>query len=69
MGIERVSRFRAEGLFRTWLDGQSEPATWAYSGSDASLSAPGRIFASLVRGSSNVGVKSVTLDDLVLTRG
>jgi hypothetical protein len=64
-------RFRVEGqqlMFRTWADGQPEPSTWAWSGTDASVTAPGRIHVSLVRATNSTGVKAVTLDDLVLTR-
>jgi hypothetical protein len=62
---------RAQGqqlMFRTWLDGQPEPQTWTWSGVDAQVTAPGRVYTSLVRGSSNVGSKAVTLDDLVLSQ-
>ena len=36
-------RYRITGqqlMFRTWLDGQPEPATWAWTGTDPSLGAP-----------------------------
>jgi hypothetical protein len=61
-------RFRVVGtqvMFRTWLDGTPEPSTWMYSGTDASLAAAGRVHVSLVRGS---GPRTLTLDDLLLTR-
>jgi hypothetical protein len=64
-------RFRVVGqqvMFRTWSDGQPEPAAWTWSGTDSSVSAPGQLFVSVVRSSTNTGVKNVTLDDLVLSR-
>jgi hypothetical protein len=50
--------------FRTWADGQEEPLTWTYSGTDTSLTAPGQLFVSMVRAGTNVGDKALTLDDL-----
>jgi hypothetical protein len=32
------------------------------------VGAPGQLFVSVVRSSTNIGVKNVTLDDLVLSR-
>jgi hypothetical protein len=52
--------------FRTWLDGTSEPSTWAATATDTSVSGNGQVFVSLNRGSSNVGTRFVALDDLVL---
>ena len=62
-------RLRVSGTqvqVRTWLDGQAEPAAWS-SYTDATVSAPGQMFVSLVRGGSNVGAKALLLDDLTLT--
>lgn len=50
--------------YKTWLDGQAEPATWRATVTDTSVTAPGQLFVSLNRGGSNTGAKSVQLDDL-----
>jgi chitodextrinase len=52
--------------FRTWLDGQPEPATWKSVDTDSSVATSGQLFVSVVRAASNAGAKSVTLDDLRL---
>ena len=52
--------------YRTWPDGQPEPTTWRATVTDTSVTAPGQVFVSLVRGSTNTGAKSVALDDLVV---
>ena len=52
--------------FRIWLDGNPEPSTWAATVTDASVTAAGQSFLSLARGSTNVGVRFLGLDDLVL---
>jgi len=52
--------------FRIWLDGDPEPSTWAATVTDTSVTADGQTFLSLNRGSTNVGARNVTLDDLVL---
>ena len=52
-------------MFRTWPVGSAEPTAWAYSGSDASVLGPGRVFLTHVRGSSNTGARAVLSDDLV----
>ena len=64
-------RFRIDGQqlsFRTWPDGQPEPTTWTWTGTDTAITAPGRLFTSLVRGTTTTAEKSITLDDLTLTR-
>jgi len=64
-------RFSVDGQqlsFRTWPDGQPEPTTWTWTGTDTTISAPGRLFTSLVRGGATTTAKSITLDDLTLTR-
>lgn len=52
--------------YKTWPDGQSEPAAWRVTLTDTSITAPGQLFVSLNRGSSNSGSKSVRLDDLTV---
>jgi chitodextrinase len=53
--------------FRTWLDGQVEPSTWKSVDTDTSVTAAGQVYLSLNRGgSTNVGAKSVTIDNLQL---
>lgn len=55
--------------FKTWVDGQVEPATWRSTDTDAGVTAAGQLYLSLVRGSTNVGAKDVTIDDLVVSDG
>ena len=55
--------------FKIWRDGSAEPATWTSTDTDASVTAPGQLFLSLVRGGGNSGVKNVTIDDLTVTSG
>ncbi len=55
--------------FKVWTDGAAEPATWKSVVTDSSVTAPGQLFVSLNRGSTNTGVKAVTLDDLQLFQG
>jgi hypothetical protein len=60
-------RLRVTGAtveFKTWLDGSAEPTQWAGVATDTAVTGPGQLFVSLVRAASNVGVKTVTLDDL-----
>jgi hypothetical protein len=52
--------------YKTWLAGQSEPAAWRASITDAAVTAPGQLFVSLNRGSANSATKSVRLDDLTI---
>ncbi len=52
--------------FRIWLDGNPEPSTWAATVTDNDVTANGQTFLSLTRGSNNVGVRFIGLDDLVL---
>jgi hypothetical protein len=68
-GAKHWLRLRVTGTtvqFRTWLDGTSEPSTWAATVTDSSVSGNGQVFVSLNRAGSNVGAKFVALDDLVL---
>jgi hypothetical protein len=50
--------------FKTWADGAAEPTAWKSTNSDSTVTAPGQVFISLNRGTSNVGGKSVSFDDL-----
>jgi chitodextrinase len=54
---------------RTWVDGQAEPTTWRSTDTDTGVTAPGQLFLSLARGSSNSGVKNVLVDDLTVRDG
>ncbi len=65
-------RLRVTGTtvqFRTWLDGQSEPTAWNSTVVDASVTSPGTLWISFVRGSSNSGARHVDIDDLTITGG
>ncbi|WP_426572093.1 YncE family protein [Aquihabitans sp. McL0605] len=53
--------------FKTWLDGQAEPAPWRSTDTDAAVAAAGQLHLSVVRGGANVGAKTVTVDDLTVT--
>ena len=55
--------------FRTWLDGQAEPTTWRSTDTDTSATAPGQLFLSYNRGSTNTGTRYVAVDDLAVTNG
>ena len=55
--------------FKTWVDGAAEPASWTSTDTDAGVTAPGQLFVSVVRGSTNAGAKAVTIDDLTVTTG
>ncbi len=66
---KRWVRMRVSGStiqLRTWLDGQTEPSTWNATVTDSTVTAPGQLFFSLARGSSNTGTKSVLIDDLTV---
>jgi hypothetical protein len=74
-GAQQVStakqwlRLRVSGStiqFKIWTDGTTEPATWTATGTDTSITAPGQLFLSLNRGSTNVGSRSVSFDDLTV---
>lgn len=63
-------RLRASGTtlqYRIWTDGQVEPSTWTASVSGLDVTSAGQLFIALPRGSTNVGTKTVTFDDLTLT--
>lgn len=55
--------------FKIWVDGQAEPAAWRSTDTDAAVSAPGQLFVSVVRGGTNLGAKTVTIDDLTVSAG
>jgi len=54
--------------FRIWPDGTTEPATWADTETDGGVTTAGQVFVSVNRGTSNVGIKTVSLDDVTLRR-
>ncbi len=68
-GAKQWIRFQAVGTtirFRTWLDGNAEPTTWAGSVTDTDV-ASGKLQISLARaGSGTLGANDVDLDDLTL---
>jgi hypothetical protein len=62
-------RLRVSGStiqFKIWADGAAEPAVWKSTSTDTSVTAAGQLFLSVVRGSSNVGAKAVSFDDLAV---
>lgn len=69
---KRWVRLRVSGStvqFRTWADGTTEPSTWTSTVTDTGVTAAGQLHISLVRGSTNSGAKTVSLDDLSLLTG
>jgi hypothetical protein len=50
--------------FKIWTDGTAEPTSWKATATDTDVTAPGQLFLSVVRGGTNVGAKSVSVDDL-----
>jgi hypothetical protein len=52
--------------FKIWTDGQTEPTAWEATVTDASVPDPGQLFVSAVRGGTNTGTKSFTIDDLTV---
>ncbi|HEU5271049.1 MAG TPA: Ig-like domain-containing protein, partial [Jatrophihabitans sp.] len=74
-GAQQVStakqwlRLRVSGStiqFKIWTDGSTEPTTWTATSTDTDVTAPGQLFLSLNRGSTNVGSRSVAFDDLTI---
>jgi hypothetical protein len=64
-------RFRVQGsqvMFKSWADGGAEPVGWTRVVTDTAVAAGGRLHISHVRGGSNVGAKTVSLDDVTLVR-
>ncbi|MDQ1742225.1 MAG: hypothetical protein QOE23_564 [Pseudonocardiales bacterium] len=62
-------RLRVSGStiqFKIWTDGTIEPTSWKSTSTDTSVTAAGQLFLSVVRGGTNVGAKSVSLDDLAV---
>ena len=53
---------------KTWADGSPEPASWT-TATDSAVTANGQVFLALNRASTNVGAKSVAIDDLVVNPG
>ncbi|MBV9822999.1 MAG: hypothetical protein JO144_12230, partial [Actinobacteria bacterium] len=65
-------RLRVSGStiqFKIWTDGTAEPTTWKATATDTDVTAAGQLFLSVVRGGTNVGAKSVSLDDLAVRDG
>lgn len=54
---------------KVWTDGTPEPAGWEHTTTDSAVTDPGQLYLSLRRGRSNVGTKSVHVDDLTVTPG
>jgi hypothetical protein len=52
--------------FKTWIDGTPEPVAYTSTDTDATVTAAGQLFVSLVRGGSNAGAKDVVIDDLTV---
>ena len=66
---KRWVRLRVSGStiqVKTWLDGQAEPTAWNATVTDTTVTAPGQLFFSLARGSTNTGTKTVLIDDLTV---
>ncbi len=64
-------RFRVVGdqiMFRTWVNGVAEPSTWTTAVADSSITTAGQLHVTHARGGSNVGPRSIDLDDLTLKR-
>jgi len=60
-------RLRVSGStiqFKIWTDGSTEPTVWKSTNTDTGVSAAGQLFISSNRGSSNIGSKAVSFDDL-----
>ncbi|HEV2888351.1 MAG TPA: hypothetical protein VGX49_15675, partial [Jatrophihabitans sp.] len=65
-------RLRVSGStiqFKVWTDGTAEPTAWESTSTDTDVTAAGQLFLSVVRGSTNVGAKSVSFDDLAIRAG
>jgi hypothetical protein len=52
--------------FKIWTDGQPEPTAWTATATDSSVSGSGQLFVSNVRGGTNTGAKTFSIDDLTL---
>jgi hypothetical protein len=60
-------RLRVKGdsiSYRLWADGQPEPLSWNASVTDATVSAPGQTFLSVVRAGNATQSKQVSIDDV-----
>lgn len=55
--------------FKTWLDGQPEPTGWTRTVTDVSVTGAGQLYLAAYESSSNVGAKSVILDDITVAAG
>ena len=65
----RVRRAALAGRAGPPSTGLSRISAWTSTATDASVSAPGQLFVSVVRSSTNSGAKSVSIDDLTVTAG
>ncbi len=66
---KRWVRFQVQGSqirFRTWADGQAEPATWNATLTDTGVTAPGQLFLSLVSSDDAGEGSDVAIDDLTV---
>jgi hypothetical protein len=71
-GAKQWIRFRVVAStiqVKHWLDGQAEPAAWSSTDTDPDVTAGGQLHLSMVRGGSNVGAKSVLIDDVTVSSG
>ncbi|MFZ0157920.1 MAG: CotH kinase family protein, partial [Kineosporiaceae bacterium] len=53
--------------FKTWLDGQAEPAGWRATVTDTTVTTPGQLHLSVARGSTATVARSVHVDDVVVS--
>ncbi len=63
-------RLRVKGStiqYKIWLDGAVEPTAWTATVTDTSVTTAGKPYLGLYRSSTNVGAKSVLIDDLTVT--
>ncbi|MCW2820161.1 MAG: cell surface protein [Marmoricola sp.] len=63
-------RLRVQGgslQYRIWTDGTTEPTTWSPAVTNVGVTGPGQLHLAVNRASTNVGAKSVVVDDLSIT--
>ena len=63
----RLQVFGTTLRFKIWSASVAEPASWSWSGTDASLATAGQFWISEVRGSTNVGDKALLIDDFSIS--
>ncbi len=75
-GVNKVAttkqwlRLRVQGTtlqYKVWSDGSPEPTAWTATVTDVGLTSPGQLHLAFTRAGSNVGAKSVAIDDLTVT--